>query len=562
MRPAGRGPLDSLYFEYPDFEARPAPEAAGTSVVHPVAIVGAGPIGMVAALTLARYGIRSVLLDRKATFNDGSRATCIARSSFQIFEQIGAVGPFLDKSLGWRSGRSYYRGREFYRFDMPHSEHDKFLPMYNLQQQYTEQFLWNAVAASPLIDARWQSEVAGLETRSDGTKLRIASPTGSYDLHADFVLAADGARSRIRELMGLRLAGNNHEGRYVIADVKMAHDFPTERRAFFGSTANPGGTVLIHRQPDDIWRIDYQLGAHEDEATAMEEPSIRARVSAILAEVGHTGGYDLEWWSVYSANTLCLDDYRHGRVIFIGDSAHIVPIFGVRGLNNGIADAFNAGWKLAYVLNGDAAPSLLDSYTPERRGATLDVFVNATKSTRFMTPPSRGWTLARDAALSLALRHPFVSPLANPRQMQPHTYADSPITATDDDCADFTAGPVGGALAANVTFGPHSFLFDLAGKGFTGLLFTDRTVDQPVVDMMDRLSALDPAFRLLMIAAVGRHVEGVTIDDPRGDAGRLFGARPGTFYLLRPDLHVAGRWLTLDADRIVRTLATILGRMA
>ena len=262
MRPVGRGPLDSLYFTYPHFPARPVPELDGPGLDglrtrHPVVIVGAGPIGMTAALTLARFGVRSVLLDRKDTFNDGSRAICIARASMHILERIGAVAPFLRKALGWRYGRSSFRGHEIYRLEMPHSEHEKYLPMYNLQQQYIEQYLWDAIAASPLIDARWQSDVSAITQTRDGATVTVATPLGQYDLDADYVLAADGARSAVRSMLGLRLKGDNYEGRYVIADIRMASDFPTERRAFFEPAGNPGGTVLIHKQPDDIWRVDY-----------------------------------------------------------------------------------------------------------------------------------------------------------------------------------------------------------------------------------------------------------------------------------------------------------------
>ena len=354
MRPAGKGALDSLYFDYPQFAARRVPELDGATARHPVLIVGAGPIGMTAALVLARYGIRSVLIDRKDTFNDGSRAICIARPSMHILERVGAVAPFVEKALGWRFGRSYYRGEQIFRLEMPQPPGEKYLPMYNLQQQYIEKFLHDAVAASDLIDMRWQSELTGLERHNDGVSVRISSPEGDYRLDADYVLAADGARSPIRSMLGLRLKGDNYEGRYVIADIRMDHDFPTERRAFFEPSGNPGGTVLIHKQPDDIWRVDYQLREGESEADALREENIRARVGAILADIGHTKPWELEWWSVYSANTLCLDDYRHGRVFFIGDAAHIVPIFGVRGLNNGLADAENIGWKLALVLHGEA----------------------------------------------------------------------------------------------------------------------------------------------------------------------------------------------------------------
>ena len=270
-------------------------------------------------------------------------------------------------------------------------------------------------------------------------------------------------------MLGLRLKGDNYEGRYVIADIRMDHDFPTERRAFFEPSGNPGGTVLIHKQPDDIWRIDYQLREGESEEEALREENIRARVGAILADVDHTKPWELEWWSVYSANTLCLDDYRHGRVFFIGDAAHIVPIFGVRGLNNGLADAENIGWKLALVLHGEADDRLLDSYSPERRGATLDVFANATKSTRFMTPPTRGWRLAREAALSLSLKHEFPRGLANPRQMQPYTYSESPLTPYAKHDAEFAGGPGCGSVAPNARLDDGSHLLDHAGNGMTAI---------------------------------------------------------------------------------------------
>jgi 3-(3-hydroxy-phenyl)propionate hydroxylase len=440
VRPAGRGEQESLYFRYPIFDAKAVPELAGRRLRHPVAIVGAGPIGLTAALALARYGVPSVLIEAKRTFNDGSRAICIARASFQILQQIGAVEPFLAKALGWRRGRSFYKGKEVLCFEMPHPEGEKYLPMYNIQQQYIERYLWEAVARSELIDTRWASEVKGIRQDEGGVTLSVDTPLGSYGLTADHVLAADGARSAIRSMLGLRLQGENYEGRYVIADVRMDHDYPTERRAFFEPRSNPGGTVLIHKQPDNIWRVDYQLREGEDPEAAVAEGNIRARVGAILGEIGHTGPWDLEWWSIYTANTLCLDEYRHGRVVFIGDSAHIVPIFGVRGLNNGLADAFNIAWKLGYVLAGRAHPALIDSYSPERRGATLDVFANAGKSARFMTPPGRGAALVREAVLSLAVQHAFAREFANPRQMQPYTYRETLGAAVRQRDGEFRSG--------------------------------------------------------------------------------------------------------------------------
>lgn len=160
MRPAGKHQFESLYFEYPHFDP---PQRGQLSARVPVVIIGAGPIGMVSALTLAKHGVRSVLIDNKATFNDGSRAICISRSSYQILQSLGVEGEFLHHALPWDTGYSYFRGKKILEFQMPDSATEKFRPMYNLQQQYIEQFLWNAVAQNPLIETRWQSELIELK---------------------------------------------------------------------------------------------------------------------------------------------------------------------------------------------------------------------------------------------------------------------------------------------------------------------------------------------------------------------------------------------------------------
>ena len=554
MRPAGRGELDSLYFQYPRF---PAPaRAPGGGEKTPVAIVGAGPVGMVAALTLARSGVRSIVLERKDTFNDGSRAICIARQSYHILDRLGAVRPFIEKSLGWTKGRSFYRGEQILEFDMPHGENEKFFPMYNLEQQYIEQYLWEAASNRPEIEFRWRSEVTGVEVMGDGATLEIRDPNGDYTLSAHYVLAADGARSAVRGLCGLRLKGENFEGRYVIADVQMKHDYPTIRRALFDPACNPGGTVLIHRQPDDIWRVDYQLKEGESEEEATREENVREKVASILFDIGHKGPWALEWWSVYSANTLALDDYRKGPVFFIGDSAHIVPIFGVRGLNNGLADGENIGWKLARVINGEAGPSLLDSYTPERRGATLDVFANASKSARFMTPPSYGWSLMRNAALSLSLSQSFAGAFANPRQMTPYAYQASPLTLADDP--SFEGGPAPGTVTPSFRLSGETYLCDHLGPSFSGLYFGAANKADEITKAMQ---TVDPAFRLVIIGADGSDTEATRfIPDKSGACARCFAAEAGGFYLVRPDMYIAARWKSANARLIADALSTILSR--
>ena len=536
MRPEGRAATDSLYFHYPHFAAPSRPGDASSPAQ--VVIVGAGPVGMTAALTLACWGVSCLLLDNKSTFNDGSRAICLARQSYHIFESVGVVDAFLDKSLPYLSGRSFYRGQQILQFFMPDGPDQKYRPMYNLQQQYTESFLYAEVARQPLIEVRWQSEVVDVQQDGSSVTLSVQDPQGAYDLQVPWVLAADGARSVVRTRRGLRLKGQNFEGRYIIADIQMKRSpqgqhRPVERLALFDPDCRRGGTVLVHEQPDDILRIDYQVSPGESEAEALQEEAIKHSIAGVLVDLGWTEPWQLEWWSIYSANTLALDDYRDGRIFFIGDSAHIVPIFGVRGLNNGLADAQNIGWKLGMVLGGYAGPALLDSYSHERHGATMDVFANASKSSRFMTPQSRGWSLMRDAALSLALRHPFAGEFANPRNMTPYTYADSP--SVTPDVSTWSGGPAVGSVAHNLRL-EAGFLSDQLGSDFTLLWFGTAPC-----------AIEHPWLKVLQL-------------DPAGEVAKAYGAQAGSAYLIRPDMHVAARWQQVDAPAVHQALDKALAR--
>jgi len=559
MKPNGKSELDSLYFEYPNYPFLTPPEMRGEQSQHPVVIVGAGPVGLVAALELARHDVPVVLLDDKASLNEGSRAICVSRYNYETLQQLGVVAPFEEKGLGWTHGRCYYREEQIYRLKMPHSNEERFYPMYNIQQQYIEKYLADAALANPNISIRWQSKVSSINAQANCVTLDIETSEGPYQIIADHVLAADGARSVVRKELGLRLKGDSYEGRYLIADIQMQSDFPTERRAFFSCPVLGDSTVLIHKQPDNIWRIDYQVEGNTEEA--IKEENVRSSIAAVLDFIGETAPWELEWWSIYNASTLCLDDYRHGRVTFIGDSAHLVPIFGVRGLNNGIADAVNAAWKLAYVIKGWAHERILESYTPERRGATLEVFKNAGKSTRFMTPPTRGYRVIRDAILSLTPNNTFAQAFTDPRQVSPYTYSDSPLTYENVNSEDLSGGPAAGAPIVNKKVDKNNYLLDYLGLGFSGIYFCDQDVaPDMLITLLPKLAVGSEPFRLLVIARKEFYQEGLTvIHDAAGSIFDAYGAKNGSFYLIRPDRHVCGRWQKLNPNEVSRAFVMALG---
>ena len=425
-------PHRSLYFPYQVYPAFvPSPGILNRS---PVVIVGAGPIGLTLALELARHGVRSIVLAAQQQVCEGSRAIVFTRRSMEIFQQVGVSEVVAEQGLPWRFGNSYYRGQRVFRMEAPVDPHDRFAPMTNLQQQYLEQHLVEAAQAQPLIEVRWGNKVIDIEQGVDGAVLQVDTPGDAYSLEADWVVAADGARSGLRSLLGLKLEGASYEGRFVIADIRIKLDLPTERLAFFDPAWNPGNTVLMHREPGDIWRIDYQLPVDETPEQALHPDSLRERINAQLAMLGvENPVWELDWSSVYSARALTLAQYINDRVIFAGDAAHLLPIFGVRGANTGFQDCHDLGWKLALHIKGLAGAGLLASYSDERVKAAREIIEEAGKSTRFMAPPSRGYRLLRDAVLSLSLTREFVRPLYHWRTSRAHDYADSQLTAVADD---------------------------------------------------------------------------------------------------------------------------------
>ena len=196
-----------------------------------VVIVGAGPIGLFAALELARLGVPCVLLESELQVSEGSRAIVFTRRSMEILQQVGVDRPITASGLPWRFGNSFYRGQRVYRMEAPHDPDDRFFPMINLQQQYLEQYLTEAVLAHPLIDMRWGNRVTRVDPKDSFVRVEVDTPEGSYLLESDWLVASDGARSGIRAMMDLKLEGASYEGRFVIADIRIDLPLPTERLA-------------------------------------------------------------------------------------------------------------------------------------------------------------------------------------------------------------------------------------------------------------------------------------------------------------------------------------------
>jgi 3-(3-hydroxy-phenyl)propionate hydroxylase len=397
-------------YTYPKFAFRRPPELDGGRIARvPLVVVGAGPVGLAAAIDARLHGLPALLLDDDDTVSVGSRGLCYAKRALEILDRLGAGDPVVAKGVNWSVGRTFFGENEVFRFDLlPESGHKR-PGMVNLQQYYLEEYLVRRCEQVG-VDLRWRSKVTAVTPRDEGATLRVQTPEGDYLLDAAWVIVADGARSPIRNLLGLDIEGKVFRDRFLIADVVMKAQFPAERWFWFDPPFHRNQSVLLHREADDVWRIDFQLGWDADPEEEKKPEKVIPRIRAML---GDGRDFELEWVSVYTFQCRRMSRFNHGRVLFAGDAAHQVSPFGARGANSGIQDADNLVWKLALVIQGLAPARLLDTYSDERVFAADENIMNSTRSTDFITPKSSVSKTFRNAVLQLAGRHPFARKLIN-----------------------------------------------------------------------------------------------------------------------------------------------------
>jgi 3-(3-hydroxy-phenyl)propionate hydroxylase len=518
------------YRRSPDQDAR-AP------VRHPVVVIGAGPVGLTAAIDLALRGIKVVLLDDADRIGEGSRGICYAKRTLEILDRLG-IGELATRGVTWKLGKIFLGDTLVYSFDLLPEDGHKMPAFINLQQYYLEKALVDRALTIDGIDLRWKNRAAGLAQHNDHVRLTIETPEGTYELAADWVIAADGARSTIRDLMGLGFTGVAFEDKFLIADVRMAADFPTERRFWFDPPFHSGQSALMHRQPDNVWRIDLQLGPDADIEAEQKPERVIPRLKKMLGERELT----LEWVSIYRFNCRRLERFVHGRVIFAGDAAHQVSPFGARGGNSGMQDAENLAWKLAAVLNGEAGPRLLDSYEVERLQAADENIGHSTRSTDFIAPHSRAERRLRNAVLDLAPKAEFARRMVNSGRLSVATVHDTPLSTPDE--APFAGSARLGAPVPDAPMrtreGRDCFLLERLSGGFELLYVADGT----------RPNA-PPGIKLTVI--------GDDLIDAAGLFSVRFDATPGAAYLLRPDQHLCARWRSYDVDKVTAARRRALG---
>jgi len=552
-------------YKYPHYPYVKPPEQSGAAKQrYPVVVVGAGPVGLAAAIELAQSGLQVLLLDDDDTVSVGSRGVCYAKRTLEVLDRLGVGDACVEKGVSWNVGRTFFREEEVYNFNLRAQDDHKRPGMINLQQYYLEEFEIKRAQELPNLDLRFKNKVLSLTQDGQGATLQVETPDGIYSLETDWLVVADGARSGIRRLMDLEIDGKIFMDRFLIADVVMKADFPLERWFWFDPPFHPGQSVLLHREADNVYRIDFQLGWQADPEEEKKPENVIPRIKAML---GDDREFELEWVSVYTFQCRRMNSFNHGRVLFAGDAAHQVSPFGARGANSGIQDTDNLCWKLKLVMDGKAPSTLLDSYSEERIFAADENILNSTRSTDFITPKSRMSLTFRNAALSLAREHPFARTLVNSGRLSvPAVLTQSSLNTADS--SPFAGDMVPGASMDDAPMSEAAeefWLLERVGKHFMALVAVadPAQLDAATVHAFKDLANAPIPIEVVIVspkAAVAPDGLRVFVDSKNRFAER-FDAQPGTTYLIRPDQHVAARWRAVDAAALTSALARATGNL-
>lgn len=490
----------------------------GADASTPVAVVGAGPVGLSLALGLARNGVRSVLLERRPGTNDQSRAPGIHQRTREIFRQWGVEQPLaqagvLRRALALHDASGSGRPYPLWDFSALDEEADH-CGLLVLEQGRTEQILLEAVRASGRCEVRFGAEAVGLESTPEGVRLAFREDGAEHRLRARFAVGCDGANSFVRTALGLPFEGVDMDIRPTLADV----DVDDERDALdWPRVADDGaGFTGALRLAPGRWRI-VRIEEGSDRGREVTEDEVGGHASQVLGP----GPLRLVWASRFRFRRRSSPRYRVGPVLLAGDAAHIFPPTMGQGMNTGIQDAHNLAWKLAQALRGGDRERLLDSYEVERRAVVGEVSRYVNRMTRLVMQTPRPVRQAVLANMGRALRVPAVHrAYLRSFTMIDRRYPASPLL----EASDRGAGRRLPDVLLRAPDGTRVRLYDLVAQGPALIELVSGSGAAPAPPR-------DSVAGTVVVGPSGHR-------DPTGALRRLLGGRDG-WILVRPDLYVA-----------------------
>ena len=544
----------------------------GASRAADVLVVGAGPVGLTAALALTRHGVRCRIVDRNAERTDKSKALVLWSRSLEILDGLGGAGPFLAAGMRAHGASLYADGRRLVHailddVDSPYP----FALM--IPQSETERVLEETLAAHEVRVER-RVELTALAADGDGVSTTLRHADGREEaLRSAWLVASDGAHSTVRHQLGLEFAGNVEPNDWILADVEVAGPLANDEISLYW---HRNGVLAFFPIVHGRFRMIADLGLASS-ADHPADPTL-AQAQAILDERGPGGlvMHDPHWLAGFRINERKLDEYRHGRVLFAGDAAHIHSPAGGQGMNTGMQDACNLGWKLALVLAGRARDGLLDTYSSERSAVGDLVLRNAAAMTRVATARS---------PIAQELRNRLVPLIASLEFVQARFKATLAETAIEYGASPLSgehrgltahAWLLGGGVApgsrapdaplVDARSGAATSLFALLTGGRHALLLCagPDADDARVARLAQIASTLASRFgdliEPLLVVAPGYAGPTAlrTFVDPELALHRRYAAALETLYLIRPDGYVGFRSQPATAEHVAGHLERYL----
>ncbi|MGF1425804.1 FAD-dependent monooxygenase [Kitasatospora sp. LaBMicrA B282] len=505
----------------------------------PIIVVGAGPVGLTAALELARRGVPVRIVDRLAEPTTESRAIVVHARSLEVFERLGLVDELIRAGVRTTAMEMHADGEVVARIALDLVD-SPFPYSVTIAQTETERILTKALAEHGVTVER-EVTLTGLTQDEHGAQVVLEHADGRQEtVSTGWLVGADGGHSQARHLVGSALAGTFKGEKFLMGDVNADHDLdPHSMYTFF---APHDGPLLVFPMEGDRLRLIANIATDEERTATQEwlqqvvderaERPIRIR--------------DSRWLTVFEVHHAQVPEYRVGRVLLAGDAAHVHSPAGAQGMNTGIQDAHNLAWKLALVSAGQAGPALLDSYHAERHPVGAQVIQFASTLTRAGTIVNPIAQKLRNKGMHLLTGlAPVRQAMADRTEEVTVAYRKSPIVVQSRGRGELHAGdhlPVAGPELRAALAGTHEHVLLTVA--------VDGSAPMPVPDV---------TVRQLLVSALGTAPTGydAVIQDPDGRTAARYGLPNGGRIMVRPDGYVAAI-APLDEDAPLYTYQALL----
>ncbi len=517
----------------------------------PVVIVGAGPTGLTTGLLLAEYGVRSIVIEQNSVPMDIPRAIVLDDEGARTIQCFGADKTYVTGTI-LGEGAKYFdeSGVEFASAGAGPETYG-FAKRHFINQPEMEAALHDRVAATPLCEVRFDSEVTAVIDGETEIVVEFTDKDGSaHRIQAQYVVAADGGRSPIRERLGIKMTGTTYAQDWIVIDTLNDPDGSPFAK-FMCSIRRPHVSIPA---PNGGRRYEFMLLSGETHEEVLQPEFVRA----LLAPYRDFDAKDIVRKTIYTFHARIADQFRAGRIFLAGDAAHLTPPFVGQGMNAGLRDASNLSWKLAAVVNGGASDASLDSYFDERRNPAWAMIQLAVVMGDIVMPLDPDQQAFRSKVLAMLAPFPGVQDYLLKMKFKPRPRCDQGLFLDLDD-QPFEGSLVGEMISQpDVGHGAETVKLDcLLGNGFALV-----AQDQAGADALERLDMNTlgglPLGKVVLDNGVGVTTTGIPVASVQDERGKPLRTHRDQLLLIRPDRYCAAALSPDGLETSLQDYATLL----